>query len=495
MPETTLENRPGFQGSETSRVEVDIYQHGDDPVVLYSDGGLYNLHGRRASDPSHCVVGVQTSKTLGAGSGQFSITIKPSKVAEAIFQWLVDDDWVDLVFYRHDQPWHVMRGLVDEVRRSKIVGGTGATSEVYTITGRDFTKIWEMTPVWFSPYANNDLVTDAVAHKVFEAIPSVAGAPDVSVPAYLKSFLEEIAKSAGVNWNPPSGMPTITDNSFLQSVKFWNANYQNKPSRKQFNPNFMQPSGTLWQLAQQHSDPLFTELYADLLPEDGPLSARLASGEPMDLGEMFMTVVIRDKPFPVSDAGDFIDSWADLPMAIIPKQQVISSDLGRGGAERFNTYFVASLLHQEQTTKDSLSIITPLVNLEEIKRHGMRRMDVQSQMAPDKLDFGVMATQQRKIIRDWYALNPYMISGTLSLGVGRPDIRVGMRVRVPGVADDASDDETYYVENVNHQWQFRMGTRTTLGVTRGWIGDDASYLEKLDSVVAKYVVPKLRKDS
>ena len=124
MPETTLENRPGFQGSETSRIEVDIYQHGDDPVVLYSDGGLYNLHGRRASDPSHCVVGVQTSKTLGAGSGQFSITIKPSKVAEAIFQWLVDDDWVDLVFYRHDQPSHVMRGLVDEVRRSKIVGGT-----------------------------------------------------------------------------------------------------------------------------------------------------------------------------------------------------------------------------------------------------------------------------------------------------------------------------------------------------------------------------------
>lgn len=493
--------RPGFQGSETSSVEVDIYQHGDDPVVLYSDGGLFNLQGRRKDDPSHCVIAVQTTKALGQASGQFSITLKPSSIAEEIFQWLVDDDWIDLVFYRHDQPWHVMRGLIDEIRRVKAIGGTGATTTMYTITGRDFGKIYEITPVWFSPHATFEIVTAAVAHRVFEGLDKMQGAPPDAVKAFLQDFLEELSNEAGVNWNPPGGMPAITNNSFRQSVKFAVDNYQDVPSRKQFNANGLQPNGTLWQLAVQASDPLFTEVYADLLPDADPFSPRLAAGEPLDLGEALMTVVVRDKPFPTSEQTELIADWLTIPIAEVPRQQIISSDLGRSGFERFNTFFAAPLLNQEAAAGNGVALIAPLIDTTEIRRHGMRRFDVQSQMHPslDLLDrsdrWTSLIEEQRNIIRDWYALNPYLLSGTLTLGVGRPDIRIGTRIQIPGFEDNESDFETYYVEQVSHNWAYGKGTQTTLGVTRGWIGTDDSYQDKLEELASKYTVPVRRKDT
>lgn len=488
-------SRPGFQSSETSSVEVNIYQHGDDPVVLFSEGGLYRLVGRKRDDSDHCVIGVQTNKGLGAASGQFSVTLKPSRAAEAVFQWLVDDDWIDLVFYRHDQPWHVMRGLVDEVRRVKAIGGNGATTEMYMITGRDFAKIWEMTPVWFSPYAEDAIVTTAISKTVIQGLAKIPRNPADTAEAFLKDFLEELYDNAGVNWNPPFGMPGITDNSFTQSFQVNKDGFGNTPERNVWNLNMMNPSGTLWQLAQQYSDNIYTELYADLMPNHDPLSPRLESGEPLDIGEMLMTVVVRDKPFPTSTGSILSSPWTFMPMSMVPRQQIISSDLGKSGMERFNTYYAASLLTQEQRRSDGIRAMAPLTDVNDMQRHGMRRMDVQSNTAPVDADFGNMNFQQRSIVRDWYVLNPYMLSGTLTLGVGRPDIRIGTRIKIPGELEDQSDVETYYVEQVSHSWTYGKGTQTTLGVTRGWIGDDDnSYQEKLDAQAAKYIEPVKRKE-
>ncbi len=505
MPGITPEGRPGFQGSETTSVRATIYSHSNDPVVLSPSGGKIEIKGRYAHDEFPSLVMANTNKSMGAASGTFALALKPSQRVESLFDRLVDDDWVDIVFYRHDQPWHVMRGLIDEIRRVKTVAGSGATSTTFNITGRDFGKIWEITPVWFSPYANSDLVTKAVAHKVFGALPEVVGSPAVAVEAYLKGFLESLSSEAGVDWTPPPEMPGMEAGNFLDNVFFFTAGYQNVPARKAFNPNFMAPQGTLWSLAQQNSDPLFTELYADLLPAPGdPFSNLIESGNPLAPEDTRMTVVIRDKPFPVtidsedpaSGADGFESWWTDLPVHVVPRQQIVPSDLGRSGLERFNAYFVASLLHTEAAGEHALSILAPLINPEEVKRHGMRRMDVQSSMAPDEtnLDFGKMVDLQRRIVRDWYCLNPYLLSGTLNLGIGRPDIKIGCRVRVPGAVSE-TEDESYYVEQVSHNWVFGPGTKTSLGVTRGWIGSDDSYLRKLTEVMQAYSVPKLRRDS
>ena len=210
-----------------------------------------------------------------------------------------------------------------------------------------------------------------------------------------------------------------------------------------------------------------------------------------------MSVIVRDKPFPVVDSeAVFTSWWNQVPVSIVSRQEIVMDSVGKSGDERFNAYFVAPLLHQESLGQHAVTILAPMVDLKDIQRHGMRRMDIQSQQKPSvkDLDYGTMSDQQRRILKDWYVLNPYFISGTINLGIGRPDLKIGTRIRIPGQAVDQSDDETYYLEQVMHDYVFGKGTKTKLGVTRGWVGTDASYLESLEKMSSRYIVPKKRKD-
>ncbi|OGO08147.1 MAG: hypothetical protein A2Y61_00235 [Chloroflexi bacterium RBG_13_60_13] len=462
--------------------------------------------GRRSQDTVPSLISVSTSKAMGAASGTFVIQMKPSRAVASLFEQITDDDWVDISIYRHAAGWHTMRGLVDEIRRTRNIGGSGATSEVFTISGRDFGKVWEITPVWFSPYAN-DVVSTMVASQVFNARPQVVGNPGAAARAYLYQFLEAISSRQGPDWELPPGIPGALYGAFLENIVFRVAApyFQNLPARQAFNPGFMNPSGTLWGLAQQFSDPMFTELYADLLPDGDPFSGRISAGDPLGTRDMKMTVVLRDKPFPVVDPEviggppnpGYRHPWGKVPLMVVPRQQIVSSDLGRSGIERFNAYMAAPVVYQETMGANALKILAPLLDRKDLQRHGFRRMDVASNMVPPDeaaLQIYELANWQRRIIRDWYCLNPYMLNGSISLGIGRPDIRIGCRVIIPAESDDDLD-ETYYVEQVSHNWTFGTAVKTSLGVTRGWRGDDDSYIGALETQSAKYLVPELKFDS
>lgn len=488
----------GFQGSETSWAELTIYQHGEDPVVVCPP--KLETSGRREADENPSLISCATSKALGQASGSFTAQLKPGRETEALFGRLTDDAWVDVTFYRHARPWHVMRGLLDEYRRNDSLSGRGATVSRYTLTGRDFTKIWELTPVWFSPWAN-DLVSQAVANRVFQGVPQILGTPADVVQAYLKSFLEEIGQR-GPDWKPPTGIPGLHGSTFLQNVVFHTKGFQNIPARRAFNPNYLNPQGTLWSLATQQADPAFVEVWADLLPDGDPLSPSLSSGEGVEIGDPRMTVVVRDRPFPVVAGGNatiqgYQDAWADLPIARVPRQQLTQLDLGRSGLERFNAFFVAHYLQQEAMKAGALNVLAPLLDREDLAVHGLRRFDVQGTMIPDPLlgmSDQTLAEVQREIVRDWYGMNPYLLSGTANLGVGRPDIHIGQRVVIPGWGKNPKDIHAY-VEQVGHSWQFGSTIKTSLGLTRGWLGTDESYRAALAKMVLRYEVPPLVLDS
>lgn len=487
------ESRPGFQGSETTTAKITLYQHGDDPVILMGEGST-DYSGRKSTDTVPSVVSLQTSKSIGTASGNCSLTVKPSKAAESLFDSLVDDDWIDISLGRHGNYWHVFRGLLDEIRVTKAVGGTGATTEVFTLTGRDFGRIWETTPVWFNPYASHDFVSEAKSREIFNGVLEIAKDPATVAFMFLRDFLEAIADDKGGNWNPPKGMPGIINDSFPDSVAFSKDWFQNVPARINFNLTGAVPQGTLWDLAKQYSDPMFTELYTDLLPDGDPFSPRIAAGDPLDPKDTKMTAVIRDKPFPVIYEGlpEFTPSWDFLPLIDVQRQEIATADLGRSGFERFNTYFIAGLMQQENFPEHAISLLAPLYDAAGIRRHGMRRMDVQSSVQPDpsvSLDLTSLFANLRYLLRDWYCMNPYLYSGTIELAHGRPDIKIGCRVRIPGAVLSNNQErvtETYYVETVDHTWQFGSGIRTILGVTRGWLGTDAAYLEALAKVAGRY---------
>jgi hypothetical protein len=457
-------------------------------VVLTSGAEERNpkivVDGRRAQALHGSLLSVSTSKTMGAPSGTWQITIKPSQTATRLFNQIVDDDWIDIVFYRHGRKWHVMRGIVDDVRRDRAVGGGGATTEVYTVTGRDFAKIWEVTPIWFGVFAGEP-VTGGVSNKVFSGTNELIGSADVAVRGFLLGFLNELSGVGRAVWKPPPTVPNILQEKFIASLVFNTDGFSNKPPRVALDPSYMMPEGMLWNIAQEWSDPMFTELFADTLP--GLLSFNPAEGVPIN--ETELTLVFRDKPFPTLEKAD-ASPYFSLPLHIIPRQMLLADSIGRSSMERFNAFFAAPIVSQE-TMRSMQDLHGPLWNPEEILRHGLRRFDVVTRYKSE--DIVGLAGGQRTIARDWHCLNPYLLNGVLSLAIGQPQIHIGERVRIPGVSPDL--DETYYTEQVSHSWTFGGSVRTSLGVTRGWIGTDSQYIDTLGAVADGYVLQPLGKST
>lgn len=494
---TEAGNTPGFQGSETSGVEVNLHSYGQDPI-LFGSSGVVSLVGRYRTDDDHALIAVNTDKQMGA-AGTFTLTLKPSQVYfDTPFDRIVDDDWVDIIFKRHGRVWHTMRGTVDSISRTKAVGGTGATTTVYTITGRDHQKQFEMTPLWFNRFTHENLAGSA-STRVYSILPTIGGDPAETVQAFLISWLQELESIGRANWPIPDSLPNTLGN-FIEDIQrgFALDGFTGVPDRISINPNFMEPSGNIWGLAQEWSDSGFCELWCDL----GKNSGQLGADEECTVDESSLSVFFRDRPFPLSNA--VVDqngnapaglslgrdsAWFRLPLHIVPRQQVISDTVQRTGTERLNAFFVSPQLTQEFARIGRNDLLQPLWSSQDIFRHGMRRYDIMSRYKARDGALATLSAVQRHIARDHYAINPYLYNGEISLAVGRPDIRVGTRVRIPADAGEASLPETFYVEGVTHNWVFGQGIRTTLRVTRGWFGDDESLMDAIEELVDQYAEP------
>ena len=488
--------------SYTTKAIIIIYLHGDDPVVLNIANDSINMDGRKKTDTNPCVIGVSTRKHIGEASGKFNIRLKASKIATELFLSLTDDDWLDIIYQINDKYYHLMRGSIDGISRSKTVGASGATVSSYTIVGRDHGKIWESTPVWFSPYGN-DLLTEITASRVFNGIPEVFGSPSEAVVGFLKGFLENIEGSTGINWQPPKRMPGVIGANILSNIEFSTKYFQNIPMRTIFNPNSLLMEGTLWDLAKKYSDSVFTELYTDYLPVNDPFN--LDIGNPLDLGKGKMVVVFRDKPFPnlvESMPIGYKNLWDSLPIFNLDTKEIIAHEVSRTGYERYNGFFITPRLLQEEINSYSLTLMAPLMDKDSIKRHSFRRFDAQIETHPDTnnplsmggLNIDKMCEYQRNLLRDWYCLNPYYLSGVIDLGHGRPDIKIGCRLKIPGIVYNLTQvryEENYYIEGIMHEWAYGKGLRTHLEVTRGWMGSMSYYYTVLNRISKKYSVSEL----
>lgn len=490
---TARRNSPGFQGSETTGVEIKIYPQRGDPVTYESTP--FTLSGRRRSDEESSVISVSTTKAMGAASGSWTVALKPGQreIRDGFFKRLIDDDWIDITFIRNSHRWHVLRGLLDNARRLRKVGGTGATGTIYTLTGRDFGKIWEITPIWFSPYSSISL-SSALSLEIFGTTAETAGPPPNVVDGFLFGMLRVIASHGRENWTIPPGMPAAS-RTFIDSVasdftghdplRF--SDPKNPAELRSIGVNWATPSGTLWDLAKGWSDPIFNELWTDLA-ERGTSIQDPGDGE-FTPSESRATVFFRDRPFPTLEEGKE-SAWFHLPTHVLPVQHITDLDVGRSGAERFNAFFAAPQITQEAIAQGGLDLNAPLWSSEDISRHGLRRFDVTTKYSSAVADLLGVSSRQRIAVRDWYCINPYLLSGTIQARIGMPGARVGSRLLIPGRLS-SSENETYYIETVSHNWAPAQGIKTSFGVTRGWIGTDDAYLDLLQNLALEYDVPPI----
>lgn len=510
---TSLDPRdafPGFQRSEKTSAELTLYGQpsspGTDQQVLPLVGDRIEFTGRSERDPNPSLISLSTSKAMGAPSGTWKAVVKSGRPLGRdidMSDLVVDDQWADIVFRRYNRPYATMRGSVDRIQRLGGIGGGGASTSTYSITGRDFGKIWEKTPLWFNQFANENVV-GASALQVIDGINTIGdGSVSTTVAAFLFGFLQALAGKGRANWLMPIDMPNVADGSaFTDNVFYDTAQFSNLPARQAVSPSFMDPGGAgAWAMAQQWSDPAFCELWADFVPTLGPTGSIINSdtvretivdfdnivGVQLAVEDAAMSVILRDRPFPTRELGKN-SPWFNLPIVHIPRQEVVSNTLARGGDERFNAFFVSPQILQGFLLSGQVDITAPLWDPDDMKVHGFRRFDVNSpyvaNVGEEEGALLSITKQQREKVRDWHCLNPYLWSGSLQLGHGRPDVRIGMRVNVPGYTRDK--DLTAYIEQVDHSWSLRPGLKTTIGVTRGWFGSPESYLEALDTVASRY---------
>lgn len=612
MPKHQTPDLTGFMGSETSGIELFIYPNVEDPALLDStrtgssrpneairlvaqSEGSKEIHARR--DPSAKLVAFSFRKML-SGAGGFTATIKARD--PGFVNQIQALDWVDVVAFRHERRYHVMRGFVTVIREGDRITGSGATSTEFTIEGEDHTRVFQRTPIWFDRVTDQDYAGAAFL-RILDKNKSFFGDPAATVRSLLSGFLREENNRGRPLWRLPSSLPLGTTasggetvqgaespsriaalNSYFADHTLWiDRDFVNYPTRNAIiNSSLYDPQNTnVWSLANSYADPLLCDLYCDLVRADG---SYLGDLDEVDVGDTKMAVIFRDKPFltktrkrgltnkaqtappvsaeiPASDpapgpvttvrtftdgeqveiqslesssrrtkkmmrdaqilgdvaigkeasggtaasteaeplaSGPYLDR-SRTPQFVAYSTEIVAINVARNDNNRVNAIFAAPVFFG-QGLGNLADYEIPLMQVESVPVHGMRRLDVRTNYVslsntgrPVRQDVLGLVETYRERLRDFYCLNHLYLNGTINFGLGRPDIRVGGRLTIadPGsVAYQQSAEGMFefYVEGVAHTWSLQSGLRTTLSVSRGWKGNQEGHLRGLRNTIAKF---------
>jgi hypothetical protein len=461
-----------FQASTNSGCEVTIYRQ--------QGGGTIVLSGRTQSDKTPALVSCHVQAQLG-GDSTFGVVCKP-EAGDTFFASLVDDDWIDIVFTKNGKRWHVLRGLISGIRRTRQVMGTGVTTVTYSLSGRSFQRILTDTSVYLNIGQSANTFSD-LANTVTDRL---YGRLEDIQPRILLRVLQYLAENKRGSWILPVGMPN-QNQQFYSTLQVDTSGVGPLLPREMEIKPFTIDNGNVWSLAQQYSDPAFTEIYCDQVDFDRPVAQRYDLDGTAGLGvdDTAMSVIVRDRPFIVVDprlgAAIGKDSpWFALPKLSIDRRMIVSEDLGRSGEERLNSFNATTSFEQTTLGTPSALSFSPVWNTADMSAHGLRKLDTTSTYFCDTSS-GVSEQEfnlRRKLLfKDWYCFNPQYLNGTLQLGTGAPHIHVGTRLYVQGRVPN--DDLNFYVQGVSHSWQLGPGTKTSITVTRGYEGTDENHLAQL----------------
>lgn len=499
---------------QKSSAAVYVYPHNQDAIALKPRGSTQQLAGSRTPGGQVQLVSVETAKAMG-GIGTWSATLKVPRGQERDWEESVTDgDWVDVILGCNGRRYHVVRGIVVGNDPVGGVGGSGAETRSYKLFGFDHQAVFD-TLVYFSTYSEENVFGGAALRaSVLTGQLFGLGGVRETVSGILYGFLQELSGYGRALWTLPGQMPAAGGSPFAAACARLFDSRSDTPQRIASGASLMAfENRTIWQLAQEWSEGQFNELWCDLaraVPRDAAVNADVSSelsgfeqydayalsdSDALEPDTTQMAVFMRRRPFPTGEDPEGIEQgpWSRLPTATILPTELLESPLHIGGEERVNVVEVAPLTLHELAVQ-STTLFNPLVDAEDVARRGVRPMSMQSRYHAN-LAVGVsdadLALSQRQMLVDWHCLNPRFLSGQQPLRTLRPGIRVGSvacvttnPTRLRG--RDASDDATFYVEQVSHRWKAPGFGSTTLGVTRGFRGGDDALYSALNKARANF---------
>jgi hypothetical protein len=163
-----------------------------------------------------------------------------------------------------------------------------------------------------------------------------------------------------------------------------------------------------------------------------------------------------------------------IDVVAIGIQDIVSENIGRSDHDHVNLIEVYSDITSGQVrhAQNLLREQMPILSATHVARHGLRVRRYTTRFGR----FGALKTARagevdsaptRKmllrwglLLDHWYQHNTEYLSGTFTTRA-LPEVRVGYRL------DVKERRESYYVEGVNHQWQYPGPMTTTITVSRG----------------------------
>ena len=464
---------PGSRLAKASyRAGLTIYPHDNNPAFPSRSTSARYLDWEPTRTEG-TVVSLSWSKRLGKPAAQWSAVVKlgPKATINPLAGDILDGDWVDLEINRNGVLFGLGRGIVDSVRLKKSSSG-GATSRTLTITGRDHGALFEFPISWNNIFVKT--ISELGLGLHYRRIP---GAP-TGTPGEMfeRLILATFAKGSSANqseWTfPPDLKTTSGKRTFVEDLQI---NVEGElRGRFAGETQLWTGSGqTLQQTLTGWCNPLLNEWFYDFDDAVGRMQA-----------------TIRERPY-VNLFDNLESPYFGLAQHVIPDWMVTEDDLGRGGAERFNIFQIMADMHYYKG-QEQAAITATRYSKEEIERYGIRPYAQSTKYITFNKGGGWEKERAiwQALVADWFSVNPYLLSGTMTIGAMLPEVKIGSRITID--TGDPKTSLTAYVEGVDHsfKWAPSAGggpdTTTSLTLTRGFIGTDADHLKLVKDVSGKY---------
>jgi hypothetical protein len=432
-------------------------------VILYHNGEKHDL--------TPYVLQIKTSMQLGQPSGRFALLLSFQMRWDLYVQ---PQDYVEIYFGRYsDPPPIIMRGLVSNVRRTRIVDQSGKVHRAITINGQNFGKIWENYTIQYlvqepgQTLAGTD-VDQAVGNLMAAMLTENYGIGNTKDLTISNADLMQGIVDKMLNPQLKALQQVIPQIPLLQTSIKVLSDYQIP------NMQIQSQQGNVWSLLEQFGNKPWCEWFIDDF-DDGPI------------------VIYRNTPFKKKGGtlalSESLPDWRYFKHLYISDADIIEEDVGKTDSEAFSYFFTyptqqANMqddpkariigfqpLSIEQES-DTTNITNPHVDFNNLYRYGFKDIQIASNSIPIGSDTSYI--QQSLKMNQWlvncFSWTQDMLNGTIRMK-GNENMRIGRYFT------NTSTKEEYYIESVDHEVTISQieslgndgmySFQTTVGVTRG----------------------------
>lgn len=422
------------------------------------------------------IISCTIEKSLSRPAGSFELVLAPTRNwRELIFP----GDWVLLYMGREtDIDTKSLKGCqlignVDRVARSKQKNEETDDTEIrYKISGRNFGKVFEETPIFFNPYDEQPEVIDVTLR---EAGLPLTGSPDQLVKSLIDIFLGKGAKLPNLvtqalsYWYIPEALASrfkerkkVKDYACFFDILGDNIT-KGLPGFKGRGMMSQQNGSDLWAAIQNNANSLINEVFVDEAhTADGTVVPKFTL-RPKPFTSIYYRADASTKGYPEMKHLHL----TDIERIDITDAQILYDDLGKDDYSRLNYIFLRTAQddYDFSQAESYMKGKNPLVIPESIKRHGLKKLDdtIEYIFSREGFDPNTEVLTFKGFVYqvyDFYYANHLYESGTIQC-VGIKNAELGKSLSI------VNRKVLYYIEGYRHDWSYPNMWTTEFIVTRG----------------------------